>query len=303
MLFIPTPVSRRRMLRHVMVAGLALLLGGRLAAAAPASDPNRWVLMADIHIRANPATQAHGYNIAENLRMAVRAILSMEPRPAGLVVAGDCAYGRGEKADYRTLGELLEPLRKENVPFYLVPGNHDRRDLLREFLGETAATSPVPNKMAAMVRTPLANWFLLDSLEKTPDTPGVLDEAQCEWLARTLDANADKPALLVMHHHPGDPARPGCLKDTAKLFEIIRPRRQVKAWIFGHTHVWGVTQDAASGIHLINLPASGYVFKPENPCGWVEAVLKENGIRLEVHSVRPEHAKHGQVAELTWRAN
>ena len=99
----------------------------------------------------------------------------------------------------------------------------------------------------------------------------------------------------------GTTAKRSDLKDSEAFLNIIRPRKQVKAYIYGHTHSWHVEQDP-SGIHLINLPALGYVFRPEDPSGWVLATLKRRGMRLELRSMDPAHRAHGQVVELKWRA-
>ena len=71
------------------------------------------------------------------------------------------------------------------------------------------------------------------------------------------------------------------------MFGILRPRKHVKAWIFGHTHQWNVSQDE-SGIHLINLPPCAYLFTPGHPNGWVHATLKPDGIttRTPLMSIR-----------------
>ena len=152
----------------------------------------------------------------------------------------------------------------------------------------------------ALLRTPRANWFVLDSLETTLSTPGLLGQEQLDWLAGALDANPDQPALVLIHHNPGLSGNFG-LKDTAALFEIIRPRKQVKAYIFGHTHAWNVGQDE-SGIHLINLPPVSYVFTAGLPTGWVHARLERKGMELELRCVDHSHKSHGQIVKLQWRA-
>ena len=60
------------------------------------------------------------------------------------------------------------------------------------------------------------------------------------------------------------------LKDTVAFFEAIRPRTQVKAFIFGHTHTWNIQRDT-SGLHLVNLTflaVAGY------PLNWAAGVLQ-----------------------------
>ena len=121
-----------------------------------------------------------------------------------------------------------------------------------------------------------------------------------DWLAKTLDANRRKPAVLLIHHNPGTDGNIGGVKDTEVLLEIIRPRKQVKAWIYGHTHVWKTKTDA-SGLHLVNLPPVAYIFHPEDPAGWVHATVRSDGMKLELRCLSPAHKDHGQVVDLKWR--
>ena len=90
------------------------------------------------------------------------------------------------------------------------------------------------------------------------------------------------------------------LKDTIPFLEVIRPRNQVKAYIFGHTHHWSVEQDS-SGIHFINLPPVSYVFREGEPSGWVRATLNKSGMKLELRCVDQYHKAHGQTFDLAWR--
>ncbi len=95
-----------------------------------------------------------------------------------------------------------------------------------------------------------------------------------EVLARSLTASA---GLAVTSLLPGvgfaeestptrNPANwllwsdPWGLIDTDDLFAVAKPRRNVKAMVFGHTHHWGV--ERIDDIHLINLPALG--IRPAN---------------------------------------
>ena len=43
----------------------------------------------------------------------------------------------------------------------------------------------------------------------------------------------------MVHHNPGVGANIG-LKDTSAFLDVIRPRKQVKAYVYGHTHTWKI---------------------------------------------------------------
>jgi len=294
------PISRRQFLARALATGVGLALGPDLFAASKHTDENSWALLSDIHISADRARVARGINMADHFAAVVRELVALPKRPAGVFITGDCAYNHGEKGDYAALAGLLEPIRAGQMPVHLAVGNHDEREQFWEaFEEEKAAKRPLVDKQVALLATPHADWYILDSLEKTLSTPGLLGREQLDWLAHSLDANPKKPALVLLHHNPGLSGNMG-LKDTLALFEVIRPRKQVKAYIYGHSHTWKVEQDV-SGLHLINLPAVAYVFQANQPAGWVHATLERKGIRLELRCVDPAHKDQGQVVELKWR--
>jgi calcineurin-like phosphoesterase family protein len=295
-------ISRRQFLVRSLAGGAALTFSPHVFAAATREDPNSWALLADPHIAADRGLVAQGINMTDHLMAVAGELLALPKRPAGVFILGDCAYNSGQAGDYLQVVDLLEPIRAAQMPVHLTVGNHDDRERFWDALPqEKAAQRPVADRQVALLRTKLANWFVLDSLEKTLATPGLLGKGQLDWLAGALDDNPDKPALVLIHHNPGLSGNIG-LKDTAALFEILRPRKQVKAYIYGHTHAWNVGQDD-SGIHLINLPPVGYVFSPGLPSGWVHATLERKGIQLELRCVDHTHESHGNIAKLQWRAS
>lgn len=296
------PLSRRQFLGRSLTGGAALLLSRRLFAADRPADPHCWALLSDSHIAADRAKIAREINLADCLATVVREVLDWPQRPAGALINGDLALNSGETGDYATFAELLLPLRAAGIPLHLALGNHDHRERFWTALQQDKrVTAPVDEKQVAIVRAPRANWFILDSLDRTNVTPGVLGTAQLGWLARALDAHADKPALVVVHHNPSTGGNKNGLVETEALFEIMRARRHVKAHFFGHSHRWTVEQDP-SGLHLINLPATSYPFDKQQPTGWVAANLEPQGMRLELRSIDRSHAAHGQVHALKWRA-
>jgi len=295
------PLSRRGFFRRTLAATAGLALSPRLFGAEKAADDKLWALFSDPHIAADPAHVHYRVNMAEHLKNVVREVAALPVRPAGVMVNGDCAFDSGEKDDYATFTGLLEPLRAAQMPIHLTLGNHDNREHFWNVLkAEKTARRPLVDKQALLVPTPQANWFVLDSLDQTLSTPGFLGKEQLQWLAGALDANAGKPALVMVHHNPGLSENVPGLKDTAAFLEVIRPRKHVKAYFFGHTHFWNVSQDD-SGIYFINLPPVAYVFREGEPSGWVRATLAPDGMKLELRCVDTTHKQHGEVKELKWR--
>jgi hypothetical protein len=319
------PISRRRFLKGALAAS-ALALGGGCATRKSAADGRTWALLSDIHIAADPNVIYSNVNMTRNLQTVAEEVVAWPEPVSGVLVNGDLAFSMGEVADYQAVLGLLRPMREQGMPIHLSLGNHDHRERFWTTLPEEKSMdAKLPERQTAIVRTQYANWFVLDSLIQTHETPGLLGTAQRAWLARALDENTDKPALVAIHHNPTlggatgrlveksaemmGVLRPlesligagGSLEDSAELMEILRPRRHVKAYFFGHTHRWGVDHDE-SGLCLINFPPVAYVFDKGRPSGWVHATLQPEGARLELRCLDRTHKDHGQVVNLAWRA-
>ncbi len=294
------PLSRRQFLRRSLAASAAVLTLPALRAATGA-DPDRWALLADTHIAGDPAAVSRGVNMADHLRATVAEVRSLATPPAGLIVNGDCSLLAGYAPDYALLNDLIAPLREAALPLHFTLGNHDERNVFWDALKDArSATPPVATKHVSVLETPRANWFLLDSLDKTNVTSGLLGAEQRAWLAQALEARPTKPALLVVHHNPIAPEgkKPGLL-DTEDLLALALPRRQVKAIFYGHTHVWRFAE--RDGLHLVNLPAVAYPFAATEVTGWVDCKLRDDGASLEMRAHDTTHSAHGKVTKLAWR--
>lgn len=279
------------------------MLGARFGLAAESAE-DRWALLSDTHIAADPAQVARNVNLARHLRTAVAEVKALAGSGvAHVMVNGDCSLDRGEPGDYTTFLELTRPLREAGQAVHCLMGNHDERDIFwNAFRAERARPRGVEGKHLSVLEGGAANWFLLDSLEKTKQTPGRLGEAQVQWLQKELDARAGKPALIMLHHDciPRPDGKKTGLLDMDALLGAIGSRRHVKAVFYGHTHVWGLAEIA--GIHMVNLPAVAYPFRPEEVTGWVDCRVRKDGMRLEVFATDKANPKHGEVKELSWRA-
>lgn len=314
------PLSRRDFLKGSLAAS-ALVAAGANVVGESIAHGESWALLSDIHIAADPLLVHNHANITRNLQKVASEILHWATPLSGVLINGDLAYNDGKVADYEAVLGLLRPLREKGLPLHLALGNHDYREHFWATLPKDKSISPkLPDRQTAIVRTTHANWFILDSLRHTRETPGELGEAQRAWLAKALDAHADKPALIAIHHHPALGAalvpgvdfaqllgpfnaalRAGALQDTVELLEILRPRRQVKAYFFGHTHRWEVSHDE-SGLCLVNFPPVAYLFEEGRPNGWVHATLQPDGARLELRCLDQSRKDHGQVVNLVWRS-
>ena len=297
------PISRREFLARSLAAGAGALAVNTARSAEPAVDPDYWALYSDSHIARSTAVVWRGEPMYDNARRVNTEFFAVPKRPIGLIHLGDCAFKEGRVEDYETFHSTIAPITAAGVPVHLMVGNHDERgNFWQALTKETEGPRPIASRHVAIVEHPRVNWILLDSLDKTDDSPGSRGAEQCAWLAKVLDERGEKPALICVHHNPIINAKPdkiGGLTDTQALLNVVVPRRQVKAILFGHTHTWRLSM--VGDLHLVNLPAVGYPSKSDSPTGWVECQLCDDAMQLKLHSRDTGHRDHLRPIELSWR--
>ena len=132
-----------------------------------------------------------------------------------MLVNGDCAYLKGQSGDYQQFLGLIDPIRQAGCPIHLAMGNHDDRKNFWEALpADTDRVKEIEERQVLVVESPRADWVMLDSLDKTNSTPGILGDPQLQWLAKELDQRTKKPVIVLVHHHPATGEKTQGLIDT-----------------------------------------------------------------------------------------
>ncbi|HNS21992.1 MAG TPA: metallophosphoesterase [Sedimentisphaerales bacterium] len=286
-------MNRRRFLK----GGLAWAVG--VAALGPTrllgddrDECTRWAFLSDTHVAPDPDNRYRGFYPYRNLR-EIAGQIAYNP-PDGVIVTGDLARLRGQTAAYENLKTLLTPVTEQR-PVYLGLGNHDKRNDFTEVFGGSADVGmTVEDKcVAAAVAGPM-RLIVLDSLIMDR-AAGLLGRPQRTWLKNFLEACDDRPTILFFHHRPRID-----LLDTRRLFDIIAPCAKVKAVVYGHSHKFRFSQ--YKGIHLINLPATGYNMSGKQPVGWIEARLTDKGGQFTLHALWGNRKLNGCTENLCWRS-
>lgn len=293
--------SRRQFLVGVAAAAGGLALPLRAGAQDAASAAPWLALLSDVHIAADPAATARGQRMADNFRAAVAGVLGQGSKPNAVVIDGDLALKEGLEGDYRTLLDRLAPIRDAGVPLHLALGNHDDRGPFRRAFADAARPAGdalVEGRHLTVVEDAAGlRLVVLDSLITPNAVPGRLDPDQRGWLARTLDARPDAATVVFVHHNPAV-GNLGALLDAQELLDLVDPRRQVKAVVFGHTHVWDVAD--RNGLYLVNLPAVAYPFDAAQPIGWCRLTPNAAGATLDLMPLA--QAAPRETRTLRWRA-
>ncbi len=295
------PLTRRRFLAGAaagLLGGCTPLYSRRRQPPLGEQRDTRWVFLADTHIHRSPDKTVRRCNMARNLRSAVAHVLAGAPEH--VLFNGDMAFARGKLEDYATFEQVIAPLREKPISMHFTLGNHDHRDNFISSRRDRTCRL-VNEKCISSLVIGSFRWVFLDSLRRVDEFSGALGEGQLIWLANRLDAAQDVPAIVCLHHNP-EPTLFG-LKDTSAFLDVVLPRRQIKAVIFGHTHAYRHWQ--VDGLHFVNLPAVGYWFSPSTPLGWISASIALRGITLDVYELvgtgRRESIRHTTTARLLLR--
>ena len=111
-------ISRRTFLASSLAGAAAIGWGAASRAQDP--QPDRWVLLADIHIPGdrNKADGTPPVKPVEKFAAMRAEVLALDYKPAGILVAGDCVYLHGQREDYVTLKEESQPFVDAGIPLH-----------------------------------------------------------------------------------------------------------------------------------------------------------------------------------------
>ncbi len=168
------------------------------------------------------------------LARAVAEINALAPLPDVTVVTGDLV-DHGSPAEYDHFRALLAPLA---MPAFVIPGNHDSREGMREAFGRDGYLPRVGFLHYAVEEYPL-RIVALDT-HIPGEHGGMLCAERLLWLDATLAAAPERPTLVLMHHPPfatgiAHMDRYG-LEDAAAFAEIVSRHGQVERILCGHLH-------------------------------------------------------------------
>ena len=195
------------------------------------------VQLTDLHVR--PEGMA-AYRVAETNMLterAFRAVANLRVRPDAIVVTGDLT-DNGLASEYQLLAGIL---RREarGVPVYMIPGNHDRREVLKAELAEWPGVGAEPDFVQFAVDDLPVRLVLLDTVVPG-EGYGLLCPRRLAWLDKTLAAAAGKPTMVAMHHPPfvcGIAHMDAInLRNSDEFAAIIGKHRQVERIVCGHHH-------------------------------------------------------------------
>jgi 3',5'-cyclic AMP phosphodiesterase CpdA len=210
--------------------------------------------ISDLHIAA-PGKQAFGIApTAENLVRSIDHINQLNPAPDLVLVTGDLVnYGTAEET--RRARSLLEKLQ---FPCFIVPGNHDDREILWDSFGEKAIPSRFESFFNYVIKGHDIRLIALDST--APGQPGGhICTRRAAWLDGQLAQAEGQPVIIFMHHPPLKCSVLETDEDgftgADRLGQVVEKYRNIERILCGHIHL--VTHASWRGTIVSTAPSMG----------------------------------------------
>ena len=269
-----------------------------------------FVHLTDLHIGEPGVPDDHLYSdTTANLRAILADVKRMDPAPAFVVASGDLT-NRGDAASYRHLEAVIAEAEL-TMPVLFALGNHDKREgFYAAVLGRTEdLTAPYDHdQVIAGVHV-----IVLDS-SIPGKVGGGFEAGQLDWLKSRLEAHAELPKLLVMHHAPAlDEDNPELewesltIADTRALRGLVEGHKVIGI-VSGHIHfdrvsnwygiplVVGIGQHAATDVldmprALRMVEGASFAIGTLRPSGLTISFVPQPATRRELHVIDMEQMR------------
>ncbi len=171
--------------------------------------------------------------MGQNLEKLVAHINGLSPDM--VLVSGDITHN-ALLVEAESAAEILAKL---TAPYYLTPGNHDRREGLQAAFPAAALPADQQAHLSYVIEGETLRILALDSTD--PDAPnGRICQARAAWLEAALGQSA-KPALIFMHHPPMKCGveETDCppMQGADLLAKVVARHAQIERILCGHVHL------------------------------------------------------------------
>jgi len=227
-----------------------------------------FIQITDHHLTATDAEFLRGFSTRHAFRSTLRHIARNVGGRADFIVSTGDLVEQASEAAYRAVLEILNvqaapaalpgPFQittegLEKFPLYVLPGNHDDRDI---FFGQLFPGIPAQRLMNTAFTHGGVQFICLDW---GPGAKGVAHPETLDFLGRSLDGC--QPSIILMHHQLvkiGSKWLDEFLSDDVGLFWEQAAGRNVLGVFCGHVHT---TYDrVVHGVPVFGLRSTAYPF-------------------------------------------
>ena len=248
----------------------------------------------DLHVTPRGELLQGRVDTAGYLEKAVAKLSAMKPKPDVVLITGDLVES-GAVAEYRLLRRIIEPLA---MPVYVIPGNHDDREIMRREFSDHGYLPKQGYLHYAIDDFPL-RLIGLDTVIPRK-TEGEMCPQRLAWLEASLSEAPKQPTLIFMHHPPfatgiAHMDNFGLLNPTP-FAQIIARHPQVERIVCGHVH--RAIQAKFAGTLALTCPSAAHQIHFDMAADAPAAFTFEpaglmlhlwNGSSLATHTLYTEH--------------
>ena len=191
--------------------------------------------ISDLHVTAKGERLFGRIDTPAFLGRAVAHLNGLARRPDFVWITGDLV-DQGSAAEYAHLRELLGALE---IPWALMPGNHDERAALRRAFADQPYLPRDGEFLQYAIDDLPLRLLALDTLIPG-ESGGRLCQARLDWLAARLEERPDLPVIIAMHHPPfltglTEMDTINC-ENSAALGVLVAEHPRIERIVCGHVH-------------------------------------------------------------------
>ncbi len=218
------------------------------------------VQISDLHLAPEGIKTLGVAPMAQNLALCIERINALVPKVDLVMITGDITHD-GTLAEAENAARILQALR---APYYVLPGNHDDRNVLWSAFGGAAIPARPDGFLNYVVEAADLRLIAMDSV-MTGGNGGQTCDVRLDWLMARLDEAPGVPTAIFMHHPP---ARMGVVESDLDGFEgaerlggIIGAHSNVLGLFCGHIHLAAHVQ--WNGTTVSTAPSMGMQLAPD----------------------------------------
>ena len=216
---------------------------------------------------------------------------NLNPNPDFYIMSGDLIHDKPEY--YQNYIQLCNKLNK---PYYLMMGNHDVRESLKEYI--------INKKLIdenGFINFTIDDYSLrIICLDTAIDNgiEGALTTETLNWLEKELEQDATKPIIIFMHHPPIGIG--SVLFDDIKckngndFLSIIKKYHHILKIVFGHVHC--IYSHSIESLNLISCPSSSFQFPIKAKT--TNNLLLDDKAYIQLFNWKNNHLLENQVLEI-----
>ena len=191
--------------------------------------------LSDPHVRPQGTLYQDVVDSNAMFAAAIDHVNGLDPRPDLVLLSGDLV-DKGEREEYAMLRQLLATLE---VPYLVIPGNHDGHETFRQAFADHAYL-PEGGPFNYVVADRGTVRIVALDVTLAGLHHGAVDEAGARWLDTVLSAEPKRPTILMMHQPPFESGVPYLdaylCRDGRRLAEVVARHGCVERIVCGHVH-------------------------------------------------------------------